>query len=45
LPSKYVVAQNQISVGAERSKYHKFTDRWDLLSDAVGFWDNMAVVI
>ncbi len=43
VPSKQVVAQTQISVGVEKSKYHKYTDRWDLLYNAVHFWDDMAV--
>lgn len=43
VPSKYVIAQTQISVGVEKSKYHKYTDRWDLLYNTVRFWDDMAV--
>lgn len=44
LPSNYVIAQNQISVGVVKSKYHKFTDKWDLIGDASTFWDNLAVM-
>lgn len=42
VPSKFVIAQNQISMGVLRSKYHKFQDRWDYISAASDFW--MAVI-
>lgn len=41
VPSSKVIANNQISVGAGKSKYHKFTDRFDLIEKAVEFWQNL----
>ena len=41
VPSNAVIANKQISVGVERSKYHKYTDRWDLLDNAAEFWDKI----
>lgn len=38
VPSKLVIAQNQISMGVSRSKYHKFKDRWDYISSLSDFW-------
>lgn len=38
VPSKNVIAQNQISVGEYNSKYHKYTERFDLIKAVVGFW-------
>lgn len=41
VPSSEVIANNQISVGENRSKYHKFADRFDLIEKAVEFWKNL----
>lgn len=41
VPSKYVIANNQISVGEHKSKYHQFTDRFDLIETASEFWQNL----
>lgn len=38
VPSKFVIAQNQISMGVSKSKYHRFKDRWDYISALSGFW-------
>ena len=38
VPSKLVIAQNQISMGVSKSKYHKFKDRWDYISALSDFW-------
>lgn len=43
IPSSFVIANNQISVGVNKSKYHRFTERWDFIADAVEFWNNMRV--
>lgn len=32
VPSKFVVQNNQISVGEEQSKYNRFKDRWDYIT-------------
>lgn len=40
VPSKFVIAQNQISMGVLKSKYHKFENRWDFISSLSDFWDN-----
>ncbi len=41
VPSSEVIANNQISIGVKKSKYHKFTDRFDLIEKAVEFWKNL----
>lgn len=41
VPSKEVVAQNQISMGEKKSKYHRFKDRWDYISSLSEFWAEM----
>lgn len=38
VPSKFVIAQNQISMGVLKSKYHRFKDRWDYISALSDFW-------
>ncbi len=43
IPSKFVISNNQISVGETNSKYHKFTDRWDYILQMSEFW-NKAVI-
>lgn len=40
VPSKFVIAQSQISMGALKSKYHKFENRWDFISSLSDFWNN-----
>lgn len=42
VPSKLVIAQNQISMGVLRSKYHKFQDRWDYVSAISDFWSEIS---
>ncbi len=42
VPSSNVIANNQISIGEQRSKYHKFTDRFDLIEAASAFWADLA---
>ena len=41
VPSSEVIANNQISVGEHNSKYHKFTDRFDLIENASNFWSGI----
>jgi hypothetical protein len=41
VPSCEVISNNQISVGEYKSKYHKYTDRYDLIENASLFWTNM----
>lgn len=43
VPSSTVVRNNQISVGENDSKYHKFTDKYGFIEDAVEFWGSMQV--
>ena len=47
IPSCEVITKRQISVGARRSKYYKYTDRYDLIEIASLFWTNIeqAVVL
>lgn len=33
VPSKFVIKNTQISIGKYASKYHKFRDRWDYISN------------
>lgn len=41
VPSAFVVRNRQISVGEKSSKYHAYTDRYDLISQAIDFWNDM----
>lgn len=41
VPSNQVIANNQISVGEHRSKYHRFTDRFDLIELMSAFWSDL----
>lgn len=41
VPSSHVIANNQISVGEHKSKYYQYTDRFDLIENAVTFWTNL----
>ena len=42
VPSNQVIANNQISIGEQRSKYHRFTDRFDLIEAVAAFWAGLA---
>ena len=42
VPSKFVIAQGQISIGKVRSKYHRFIDRWDYITAASEFWESVS---
>lgn len=42
VPSNFVIFNNQISVGEYRSKYYKFTDRFDLILEMSNFWTALA---
>lgn len=42
VPSSQVIANNQISIGENKSKYHKFTDRFDYIEMAVDFWEEIS---
>jgi hypothetical protein len=33
VPSKFVIKNTQISIGEYASKYHKYRDRWDYISN------------
>ncbi len=37
VPSKFVMNNTQISIGEYKSKYHKFKDRWDYISNLSGY--------
>jgi hypothetical protein len=41
VPSWFVIANNQISVGVKKSKYHRFTDRWDLIGLLIEFCNKL----
>lgn len=41
VPSNQVISNNQISIGEHKSKYHKYTDRFDLLETASDFWSGL----
>lgn len=38
VPSYCVMSHSQISIGEHKSKYHLYTDRFDLLETAADFW-------
>lgn len=40
VPSKHVIKNTQISMGEYASKYHKFRDRWDYISDLSKYFDS-----
>lgn len=42
VPSCRVMFNSQISMGLENSKYHAYTDRWDLIREASDFWENIS---
>ncbi len=41
VPSKFVIANNQISVGRDRSKYYRFKDRWDYIAQMVDLLESV----
>lgn len=41
VPSKFVIAQNQISIGEKKSRFHRFIDMFDYLDAAAEFWDGV----
>lgn len=41
VPSCKVTPNKQISIGVKNSKYHVYTDRWDLLHRASEFWKGL----
>lgn len=41
VPSNQVIANNQISIGEHKSKYYRFSDRFDLIENAVAFWTEL----
>lgn len=42
VPSNHVISTNQISVGEHRSKYYKFTDRFDMILEMSNFWNTLS---
>jgi hypothetical protein len=42
VPSKFVIAQNQISVGISKSRYNRFVDKWDYIDALSSFWDEVS---
>ena len=43
VPSKDVIAQNQISIGEVKSKYYVYENAWELIRLAVKFWKSINV--
>lgn len=41
LPSKFVAAQTQISIGEKSSKYYRFLDRWDYIESYSSFLESV----
>lgn len=41
VPSNLVICNSKISVGETKSKYHKYSDRFDLLETASAFWTDL----
>lgn len=41
VPSKFVIAQKQISMGVSKSKYHRFKDGWGYISAISDFWSGI----
>lgn len=42
VPSVCVVSNTQISIGKERSKYHKFRDKWEYVAAFAGFLERVS---
>lgn len=42
IPSKFVALHTQISVGQNRSKYYKYSERWDYVNAYVDFLENIS---
>lgn len=41
VPSKFVIANSQISIGKDKSKYHRFKNRWDYISQMVDLLESV----
>lgn len=41
VPSKFVIANNQISMGEKNSRYKRFENRWDYITAASDFWESV----
>lgn len=41
VPSKFVINNTQISIGEHISKYHKYKDRWDYISNLSEYFDSL----
>lgn len=41
VPSNQVIENKQISVGEYRSRYHQYTDKWNLISELSEAWDKL----
>lgn len=41
VPSNLVISNSQISMGEHKSRYHQYTDRFDLLETASDFWSGL----
>ena len=42
VPSKSVIAQNQISVGENSSKYYQYENAWDLIKNTSDYWKTLS---
>jgi hypothetical protein len=42
VPSKFVIANTQISIGEHKSKYHRFRDCWEYIESVSNFWDSVS---
>lgn len=42
VPSKFVIAHTQISMGVFKSKYHRFEHRFDYIESLSDFWDTVS---
>ena len=41
IPSKFVITNNQISIGVLKSKYHRFERCWNYIEALSDFWDTV----
>ena len=42
VPSNHVITNHQISVGEHDSIYHKYIDKWELISSLSEFWNKLS---
>lgn len=42
IPSKFISTQTQIGIGEQKSKYYKYSKRWDYIESYAGFFEDIS---